>query len=62
MHSVAGTFDACHHVFDRAGAIGLFPEGITYDDERLKTLKTGAARLALECVERHQAASGATSS
>jgi len=27
-------------------AVGIFPEGIPYDDSQLKTVKTGAARMA----------------
>jgi len=53
MRTVADTFEACFRVLERGEAIGIFPEGITYDDSRLKEVKTGAARMALEIEQRH---------
>ena len=53
MRSVSDTFEACYEVFERGGAIGIFPEGVTYDDAQLKTVKTGAARMTLELEHRH---------
>ncbi|HXT38848.1 MAG TPA: 1-acyl-sn-glycerol-3-phosphate acyltransferase, partial [Candidatus Angelobacter sp.] len=53
MRSVMDTFEACFKILERGGAIGIFPEGITYDDSQLKTVKTGAARMALELEHRH---------
>jgi len=53
MRSVADTFEACYQVLERGEAIGIFPEGITHDDPQLKTVKTGAARMALELEHRH---------
>jgi len=41
-------FRACHDLFDRGGAIVIFPEGESRTDRALLPLKTGAARLALE--------------
>jgi 1-acyl-sn-glycerol-3-phosphate acyltransferase len=58
MRSVKDTFDACFKVLEPGGAIGIFPEGITYDDSQLKTVKTGAARMALELENRHDAKLG----
>lgn len=55
MRSVKDTFEACFKVLEPGGAIGIFPEGITYDDSQLKTVKTGAARMALELENRHGA-------
>ena len=40
-------------------AIGIFPEGMTHDEMRLKTLKTGASRIAL-LAARDLAASGSS--
>ncbi len=54
MRSVADTFETCYRVLERGEAIGIFPEGITHDDPQLKTVKTGAARMALELEHRHQ--------
>src|SRR6266850_279920 len=53
MRTVAETFEACYRVLERGEAVGIFPEGITYDDSRLKEVKSGAARMALELESRH---------
>lgn len=53
MASVAATFDRCFAVLEAGGAVGLFPEGVSYDDDRLKEVKTGAARLAVGLEARH---------
>jgi glycerol-3-phosphate O-acyltransferase/dihydroxyacetone phosphate acyltransferase len=53
MRSVLDTFEACFKVLEQGGAVGIFPEGITYNDSQLKTVKTGAARMALELEHRH---------
>jgi glycerol-3-phosphate O-acyltransferase/dihydroxyacetone phosphate acyltransferase len=54
MRSVTDTFEACFQVLERGEAIGIFPEGVTYDDSRLREVKSGAARIALELEHRHQ--------
>jgi 1-acyl-sn-glycerol-3-phosphate acyltransferase len=41
-------FARCHEVLAAGGAVALFPEGISHDAPRLASLKTGAARIALE--------------
>ena len=53
MRTVMDTFEACFRVLEQGEAIGIFPEGITHDDPQLKTVKTGAARMALELEHRH---------
>src|SRR5215813_3409770 len=53
MRTVADTFEACYRVLERGEAVGIFPEGITYDDSQLKEVKSGAARMALELEHRH---------
>ncbi len=53
MRTVRNTFDACFGALEKGEAVGLFPEGITHDDPQLKTVKTGAARMALELEHRH---------
>ena len=54
MRSVAGTFEAVYQVLERGEAVGIFPEGVTYDDSTLKEVKSGAARMALELESRHE--------
>lgn len=58
MRTVRDTFEACYKVLETGGAIAIFPEGITHDDPQLKTVKTGAARMAVELDERHGGKSG----
>lgn len=53
MRTVLDTFEACFKVLESGEAIAIFPEGITHDDPQLKTVKTGAARMALELEHRH---------
>ncbi|HEU5124279.1 MAG TPA: lysophospholipid acyltransferase family protein [Verrucomicrobiae bacterium] len=53
MRSVTDTFEACFQVLERGEAIGIFPEGVTYDDSRMREVKSGAARIALELEQRH---------
>ncbi len=42
------TFQECFQVLKNGGAIGIYPEGITHTEMRVKQIKTGAARIALE--------------
>ncbi len=53
MRSVADTFEAVYQVLERGEAVGIFPEGVTYDDSALREVKSGAARMALELENRH---------
>jgi 1-acyl-sn-glycerol-3-phosphate acyltransferase len=53
MRSVADTFEAVYQVLERGEAVGIFPEGVTYDDSALREVKSGAARMALELEHRH---------
>jgi len=43
------TFAAARALLQRGGAIAIFPEGTTHSEPRLKSFKTGAARIALGC-------------
>jgi glycerol-3-phosphate O-acyltransferase/dihydroxyacetone phosphate acyltransferase len=58
MRTVAGTFEHCFRVLEQGGAIGIFPEGVSYNDEQMRPIKTGAARMALEIEDRHDGALG----
>src|SRR5712691_2596856 len=53
MLTITDTFEACFRVLERGETIGIFPEGITYDDSQLKEIKSGASRMALELEHRH---------
>ena len=53
MRSVAATFEACYKVLEEGGAVGIFPEGVSYEDAQLREVKSGAARMALELESRH---------
>jgi 1-acyl-sn-glycerol-3-phosphate acyltransferase len=41
-------FQECFRVLNHGGAIGIYPEGVTHSEPRIKKIKTGAARIALE--------------
>lgn len=58
MRTVLNSFAACYRVLERGEAVAIFPEGITHDDPQLKTVKTGAARMALELEQRHGSKQG----
>jgi 1-acyl-sn-glycerol-3-phosphate acyltransferase len=49
------TFAAARKLLARGGTIGIFPEGVSHDEPRLKALKTGAARIALGAVSSGEA-------
>jgi glycerol-3-phosphate O-acyltransferase / dihydroxyacetone phosphate acyltransferase len=53
MRSIVDTFEACYGVLEKGEAVGIFPEGVTYEDSQLREVKTGAARMALELEHRH---------
>jgi glycerol-3-phosphate O-acyltransferase / dihydroxyacetone phosphate acyltransferase len=53
MRTVADTFEACYRVLERGEAVGIFPEGVTYEDSQMREVKSGAARMALELEHRH---------
>ena len=42
-------FAACYRVLEQGAAIGIFPEGTSAEERRVQKLKTGAARIALQC-------------
>ena len=58
MRSVTDSFGAAYRVLDGGGGVVIFPEGVTYDDARLKALKSGAARLALDYEQRREGRGG----
>ncbi len=58
MRTVKDTFESCFQALERQEAVAIFPEGVTHDDPQLRTVKTGAARMALEFEHRHGGAQG----
>lgn len=42
------TFDQCHKIFRKGGAVLMFSEGICVQEMRLRSLKKGTARIAME--------------
>ena len=53
MRTVASTFEACFRALERGEAVGIFPEGVTYENSQMREVKSGAARMALELEHRH---------
>mgnify|MGYP000956212292 CR=1 FL=1 len=53
MRTVMETFEACYRVLEAGGAVGIFPEGVTYNDSLMRPMKSGTARMALELEQRH---------
>jgi 1-acyl-sn-glycerol-3-phosphate acyltransferase len=47
------TFQACYEILEKGGAIGIYPEGTTHSEPRVRRIKTGAARIALESEKLH---------
>jgi 1-acyl-sn-glycerol-3-phosphate acyltransferase len=53
MDQNVGAFAAAFQALEAQEAIGIFPEGVTHDDPRIKKIKTGAARISLEAEARN---------
>ncbi len=51
-------FAACYRLLEDGGVIGIFPEGTSGQERRIGRLKTGAARIALQCEERRDWGAG----
>ncbi len=49
----SSAFDALFSTLAEGGTMGIFPEGISHDAAHLSKLKTGAARIALGTVDKH---------
>src|SRR5262245_28206836 len=41
----------CRRILARGGSLCIFPEGISHSDRKLRTFRTGAARIALDYVQ-----------
>jgi glycerol-3-phosphate O-acyltransferase / dihydroxyacetone phosphate acyltransferase len=54
MRTVIASFAAAHRVLEQGEAVAIFPEGITHDDPQLKSVKSGAARMALDLEHQHE--------
>jgi 1-acyl-sn-glycerol-3-phosphate acyltransferase len=48
-----GAFQECNEVLERGEVIGIFPEGISEIERRVRKIKTGAARIVLEAEQRN---------
>jgi 1-acyl-sn-glycerol-3-phosphate acyltransferase len=46
-------FEECYDVLEKGGVIGIFPEGVSDIERRLRKIKTGAARIVLETERRN---------
>ncbi|HYB44384.1 MAG TPA: lysophospholipid acyltransferase family protein [Candidatus Methylomirabilis sp.] len=58
MDRNADAFSACFETLARGGVIGMYPEGTTHTEARVRRIKTGAARIALEYESRRRAVTG----
>ena len=47
------TFDACHDALAEGAVIGIFPEGLSYNEPSMQPVKTGVARIVLGAEEKH---------
>ncbi|MGV3504019.1 MAG: lysophospholipid acyltransferase family protein [Adhaeribacter sp.] len=52
------TFRKCYELLHRKGTLLIFPEGNSFNERRLRPLKTGAARIALEAEAQAQGQAG----
>lgn len=47
------SFEACYELLENGGILVIFPEGTSYLERRLREIKTGTARIALETEKRN---------
>src|ERR1044071_9843594 len=47
------SFEACYELLERGEILVIFPEGTSYLERRLREIKTGTARIALEVESRN---------
>jgi 1-acyl-sn-glycerol-3-phosphate acyltransferase len=48
------SFEACYRLLEKGGVLVVFPEGTSYLERKLREIKTGTARIALEVERRNQ--------
>lgn len=48
------SFEACYQLLEKGGVLAIFPEGSSFQERKLRDLKSGAARIALEVERRNQ--------
>ncbi len=53
MDRNVATFEACFEALENGRVIGIYPEGLTHPEPRVRRIKTGAARIAIESEARH---------
>lgn len=52
--SNSASFEACYQLLEKGGVLVVFPEGTSYLERKLRELKTGTARIALEVEKRNE--------
>jgi glycerol-3-phosphate O-acyltransferase / dihydroxyacetone phosphate acyltransferase len=55
MERNTAAFAACFHALEAGGVIAIYPEGTTHAEPRVRRIRTGAARIALEHEARREA-------
>ncbi len=54
LHNNFSSFRKCLSYLEKKGVIMIFPEGTSFSEMKLREVKTGVARIALEYARRHQ--------
>lgn len=48
------SFEACYQLLEQGGVLAIFPEGTSFQERKLRELKSGAARIAIEAERRNE--------
>ncbi len=52
--SNSDSFEACYELMEKGGVLAIFPEGSSFQERRLREIKSGAARIALGAQKRNK--------